>query len=184
MKNLIKNLLRENIELNDYKKWVMLNKEPVNIKTLRSLIGLKQEDLLNDDIKQRKLEMKKNILDFINNNINQNECFHNAGKTFDFLKANGYDVRFVLGIMFENGKIMGHAWNEIFGEHYDFTAEVSEPISNKYYSLFKFDNASEIRNLSVFNPNEVCDNKLTIDGENYDINGYCSILPQYKKLYS
>ena len=55
---------------------------------------------------------------------------------------------------------------------------------NQYQTNIIVDNASEIRNLSVFNPNEVCDNKLTIDGENYDINGYCSILPQYKKLYS
>lgn len=175
----IKKLLRENlnshVRLNQYYEWLNENKIPVQIERLKMLI---EGDKNNPKI----YEFKKNqLIKLMNKNIAPNECFNNAHNAFFILSKLGFDVKFILGIMVENGKEFGHAWNEINGEQYDLSAEKTKTFNNKYYEVFVYDNLSDIRNLTVFDPNAECPNAMSINNQNYDVNGLCSIYPEYLK---
>jgi len=175
-------LLKENNIFNEYKNWVNKTKKLTPISTIHSLTAIKPNDMLDKNIVQQKTELKNTIINFINNNINPNECFHNAGKVFQLFNKLGHESTFVLGLMIENGKVFGHAWNKIDGQYYDFSLAKTPEITNKYYPFFEYNNENQIKNLDVFNPNIDCKFSITINNENYDKFGLCSVYPEYLKL--
>ena len=185
IKNRLKTTLLENndddINIYNYKKWVMSNNEKIEVNKIEDLY----EDIFKLNI-ANPLAYKKQtneIIDFINTKINQNECFHNATKSFEFFNKKGYEVSFILGIMIENGKKFGHAWNKINGRNYDLTADKNVTrLENKYFKLVELNDINSITNLSVFDPNYDCKNKFTYKGENYDINGLCSLYPYFMSI--
>lgn len=177
----IKKLLRENltshVRLNQYYEWLNENKIPVQIERLKTLI---ESDKDNPKLYNFK---KGQLIKLMNQHINPNECFNNADKAFQYLKELGFDVKFILGIMVEGGREFGHAWNEINGEQYDLSAEKTRTTDkgNKYYEVFVYDSLDEIHQLRVFDPNAKCPNAMTVNNQNYDVNGLCSIYPEYLK---
>ena len=178
IRNRVKTTLLENndddINISNYKKWVMSNNEKIEINEIGVLY-------MNNPLAYK--EQKNEIINFINTKINQNECFHNASKSFEFFKKKGYEVSFILGIMIENGKKFGHAWNKINGRNYDLTADKNVTrLENKYFKLVELNDINSITNLSVFDPNYDCKNKFTYKGENYDINGLCSLYPYFMSI--
>lgn len=180
MKTNIKRLLRENlanhIKLNQYYEWLSEAKIPVEIQRLKNVIP--QEDISNPKL----YEFKKNqFMKIMHEQIKPNECFNNAHNAFFILNKLGFDVKFVLGIMVENGREFGHAWNEINGEQYDLSAEKTKTFGNQYFEVYIYDNLNEIRQLTVFDPNAECPNAMTVNNQNYDVNGLCSIYPEYLK---
>jgi hypothetical protein len=185
MKDFIKNKIRENIENNQvsqYKAWLSSVAKPVRINPITNIVRVEPSDMYNNIEKyQKNLALSKSIKTFLIENIEPNECFHNAGKVLQFFKNQGFEVSFVLGILIENGKKFGHAWNKINGVYYDFTAEKSEKIKNKYFEVASIDNELEIQSLDVFNPNAKCEHEFNVDGESYDVNGMCSVYPYFIK---
>lgn len=184
MKELVKKLLRESLEqapqISEYRSWLSSTVKQVKVYPYTSINKI---DAVNDMSNyQENMQKNKDLKKFIIDNIEPNECFHNAYKTFVTLKGQGYDVIFVLGMLGENGKLFGHAWNIVNGLNVDFTAEKQEENGNKYYRVVGFTDLGQIQGLSVFNPNEKCEYAFSHNGENYDRNGMCSVYPYYKSI--
>jgi hypothetical protein len=186
MKNFIKNKLRENIQNNqygEYNNWLKSTVKANKITSISNLTKIDPSSMFNDiDSYQKNMQLNKEIKSLLINNITPNECFHNAGIVYQFFKNKGIEVTFVLGILIENGKKFGHAWNKINGVAYDFTAEKSENTNSRYFEVVSLNDESAIKNLSVFNPNAQCEHEFQIDGESYDVNGMCSIYPYYLSI--
>lgn len=113
-----------------------------------------------------------------------NECFTNSAIVLDTLNEDidGTQVLFVLGMVKEDGKMFGHAWNKIGDEYYDFT--LLSTVGRNYYSIAEFSNINEVTSLPMFNSEGECQNALEVDGEAYDQDGKCSVYPYYKQLVS
>lgn len=185
IRNRVKTTLLENndndINISNYKEWLKTNNKQIKINEIEVLY--KDILKLNMGNPLAYKQQRNEIIDFINTEINQNECFHNAAKSFEFFNKRGYKVSFILGIMIENGKKFGHAWNKINGRNYDLTADKNETrLENKYFRLVELNDINSITNLSVFDPNYDCKNKFTSNGENYDINGMCSLYPYFMSI--
>lgn len=184
MIDFIKTKLRENIEttrISQYKDWLKGNAKPIIVSDLTELNKIDPNGMLGDiERYQKDVALNKSIKQFLINNIEINECFHNAAKVFEFFKKiDGFDVSFILGTMTENGKTFGHAWNKINDKYFDFTAEKTEKQNNRYFEVVALNDFSNIMNLEVFNPDAKCKHELTVAGESYDINGMCSLYPYY-----
>jgi len=190
MKNFIKEKLNENINnIENYNNWLETNRIEVNINNLSSLL---KPDLtlmtsnFGEYTKQNELSKKYKpiLVDLLNTKIKMNECFNNAGIVFQtFTPVDGIEVFYVMGIMVENGKEFGHAWNIINGKHYDFSSEkTSDANINNYYQVVVLNNLSDIENLSVFDTNTKCGQGFSVNGDSFDDNGMCSLYPYFLKL--
>jgi hypothetical protein len=189
IKNKIRTIISENVDnIKLYKEWINSNKVRIKINKISSFfnVGVNLNSFNPEEFAKNKENLNKLrpiINDFINTKINQNECFHNAAKTFEFFNKMGYDVSFVLGMMIEGDKKFGHAWNKIDGKYYDLTADKNETdLPNQYYKIVELNDIVSITSLDVFNPNYDCKHKLTIEGENYDKNGMCSLYPYFMSI--
>lgn len=186
MKDLIKHKLKESLQqapqIAEYRSWLSGTVKQVKVYPYTAINKL---DVVNDtENYQANMQKNKDLKKFIINNIEPNECFHNAYKTFVTLKAQGYDVIFILGMLGENGKLFGHGWNQVNGVNVDFTAEKQEENGNKYYRVAGFSDLGQIQQLDVFNPNKKCEFAFEHEGESYDRNGMCSVYPYYLSLQS
>lgn len=184
MKNIIRQLLKESLEqapqVSDYRAWLRTVVKPSKISSYKDINNV---DAVNDmGNYQTNMQKNKELKDFIIKNIEPNECFHNAHKAYVMLKQKGYDVKFVLGMLSENGQLFGHAWNIVDGTPVDFTAEKLQPTQNKYFKVAELNNQSEIEGLDVFNPEKKCAQAFNSGGESYDKNGMCSVYPYYTSL--
>ena len=189
MKDFIKTKLRENIDnLEGYHNWLNSNSKKVEIHNTKEIlkvdISLMQRDFdayLKDNVNYKYVQKQtRNILE---NEINPNECFHNAGLVFQsFMNTHNIEVEYVLGLMTQHGKSFGHAWNRINGVHYDFTAEKMHETTSTYTQIVVFNDLNTIESLPMFNPNGECSHSLNVNGESYDLNGMCSLYPYYKSL--
>lgn len=173
MKDFIKNKLNEELNLNNYNKWLKENAKNAKIIKSAFLNPPTSENFLNKQLAFK--EIKKLI--------KPNECFHNAGKVFEILSKDGlFDVTYELGILIENGKKVGHAWNTLNGVNVDFTMEIFQPdLKNPHFNIVSLNNLNDIMNLSVFST-ETCKFGKVINGEGYDANGLCSLYPYFLSI--
>jgi len=142
MKDFIKHKIRENIENNQisqYKSWLSSVVKPVKINPINNIVSVDPSDMYNNIEKyQKNIALSKAIKNFVIENVEPNECFHNSGKALQFFKNQGFDVSFVLGILIENGKKFGHAWNKINGVNYDFSRKGMDQtlLNHKVYPCY------------------------------------------------
>ncbi len=184
MKDIIRRILKESLEqapqVSDYRAWLRTVVKPSKISQYKKINNV---DAVNDmQNYQENMQKNKDLTNFIINNVEPNECFHNAYKAFVLLKQKSYDVKFVLGLMSENGQMFGHAWNIVNGVPVDFTAEKLQQNQNKYFQVAVLDNQSQIQGLDVFNPEKKCAQAFNSGGESYDKNGMCSVYPYYTSI--
>lgn len=183
MKNILKKLLRERLgDTAGYMAWLNQNKKRVKISNFSDLYIKIDPSMAFNDIPKYKEDTtyNKELKNFLATKIHPNECFINAANTFQFLQQYPeMNVSFVLGMMVENGKRFGHAWNIINDNHYDLTAEKFVKTNNQYYQIVVLNNMSDISQLAVFDENTKCAEGLSIDGDDYDVNGMCSLYPYY-----
>lgn len=189
MKDFIKHKLRENIrQTEEYQLWLNNNSKNVKIYDIKnilkpdlSLMTSNFNEYLSQNLKYKEIQKQSN--DLLNTKININECFQNAGLVFQFYNnIPNITVEYVLGLMTQNGKTFGHAWNIINDIHYDFTSEKTEKSNSVYNQIVKFNNIENIQNLPMFNPDEKCEESFNVNGESFDINGMCSLYPYYKSI--
>ncbi len=187
MKDIIKKILKESLEqapqVSDYRAWLRTVVKPIRISPFTQINKVDNSDMVNNMQKyQEQVQKNRDLRNFIGTQVEPNECFHNAHKAFVLLRQKGYDVKFVLGLMSENGQMFGHAWNIVDGINVDFTSEKLQENGNKYFQVAVLDNQSKIEGLDVFNPNAKCEMAFNANGESYDKNGMCSVYPYYTSL--
>lgn len=187
MKNFIMNKLRESLFSDeDYKEWIKKNSKHVKIDSIKnilkpdlSLTTSNFDKYLKQNLEYKEIQNKNTKL--LNDVLKPNECFHNSALVLQFYSnIPNIKVEYVLGLMTQNGKTFGHAWNLINGSYYDFTSEIMEETPSEYTEIVRFDDINIIKKLPMFNPNMSCEESFEFNGESYDVDGKCSLYPYYK----
>jgi hypothetical protein len=177
---MLKKIIKESLDYVQYEKWVG-SLGSVKVVGIGSVVPDVSPDLMISNFSEYSKLMKlKKLLGFIKANAQPNECFHNAANTHLLLQEEGFDSKFVLGFLVESDKKFGHGWVKLNNIYFDPT--IVEPKGN-YLVAAELEDRDKIMGLSVFNPDEKCEDAFHGKGETYDHNGNCSVYPYFRSYF-